>query len=425
MIERVSGKPYEQYITDHLLKPLGMAHSAATQPLSAALTAQMSKGYRYNNGDYRVADFEWAAASPAAPVRSTATDMARFLMAHLNDGCVEDTCILRAETLAQMHRQQFTHHPALTGMAYGFIESEFNGQRVLWHLGESARFSTLLALLPAEKVGLLVSYNTPMPDGRGVLTRFVDAFYPVESTPPTVQSIPGWEERATALQGSYVLARTAHTSPQKLVGWLSALSVQSVEPGVLAVGGLRYVEVEPGIFHQQDGDRILTYRQEGDQRWIFWGPFAYFRVPWTQTPLLQLGLAALCSLIFLSAWVAWSVDGWRRRRRNRSLSHGARMARWLAVVLGLLNVGLLGWFVVLMLGYSATYVFPAETVTLITRLYWLSVPLTAAVATMALWSWLRPQSHWGWRIHDSVVAVAGIAFLWFVTTWNLLAGLPI
>lgn len=420
IIERVSGESYEGYITDHLLEPLGMMHSAAVQPLPANLAAQMSTGYRYANGEYNALAFEWTAVPPAAAIRGTSTDVARFMLAHLNDGCVDGVCILQPETVAQMHQQQFTHHPTMTGMAYGFTESEFNGRRVLWHLGESAQFSTLLALLPDEEAGLLVSYNTPMPAGREVLVQFIDAFFPAEPANLSPRALPGWEERAEALRGTYVSSRTPHTSPQKLIGWLSALPVQPAEDGILTVGGMRFVEIEPGIFRQDNGDRTLTYRQDGDQTWLFWGPFAYFRVPWYQTPTVHLALAAVCALIFLIGWIAWPLHAWRARRNHRILPKGVQIARWLAATLGLLNLGLLAWFLLLLLNYAATLVFPAATVALITNVYWLSVPLTVAVLLGAIWAWVRRETHWIWRVYDSTVAAAGVAFLWFLSTWNLL-----
>jgi len=104
-----------------------------------------------------------------------------------------------------MHSLQFAHHPSLFGSAYGFVSSRFNGQRILWHMGESARFVTALALLPESDVGLLVSYNTPPADGTTILFRFLDVFYPIE--------------------------RVAHTSPQKVITWLGTLPVRATGEG--------------------------------------------------------------------------------------------------------------------------------------------------------------------------------------------------
>ncbi|MBI1299258.1 alpha/beta fold hydrolase [bacterium] len=425
IIERVSGEPFEAYITTHLLEPLGMTHSAAVQPLPSHLAADMSNGYRYATDSFSAADFEWTAAAPTAPIRGTSTDIARFLVAHLNDGCVDDVCILQAETVAQMHQQHFTHDPALTGMAYGFMEATVNGRRVLWHLGESARFSTLLAILPEEKAGLLVSYNTHMPAGRDVLVQFVDAFFPTDPIVPTAQGLSGWAERAALLQGTYISSRTPHSSPQKLVGWLSALPVQPEGSGILNVGNMRYVEVEPGLFRQDNGDRTLTYRQDGDQLWLFWGPFAYFKVPWYQTPMVHLGLVILCTVIFVLSWILGPVAIWRSRRHQSAPTKDVQIGIGLTAALGLLNLGLLTWFVLLMLNYSATLVYPSAAVAFITRLYWLAVPLTASILLVAVWSWVRRESHWGWRLYHLTAGVAGVAFVWFLTTWNLLAGLSI
>ena len=354
---------YERYVTEHLLEPLGTAHSAALQPLPAALRADMSKGYHVRrNGRHDALDFEWAAAAPAAAIRGTAPDLAQFMIAHLNDGCVEGGCILRPETVADMHRQQFTHHPALTGMAYGFVESQMNGQRILWHMGESARFVTVLALLPQEGVGLLVSYNTPPVDGRTILFRFLDEFYPVDRPARAASALPGWNERAGTIGGSYVSSRVALHSPQKVIGWLDTLSVRAAADGTLALGPQRYVETEPWLFHQQAGDRGLAHQERNGQPWLFWGPFAYRKVPWYQTLTFHGALVVMCALILVSGWLAWPLAAWRDARRGHTPSAGVRRARWLAVALGLLDLGLLAWFLSLMVAYGQTYAYPARAV---------------------------------------------------------------
>jgi len=425
IVERVSGESYEGYLNAHLLEPLGMRRSAAVQPLPPELADDMSKGYHYQAGRYDALDFEWVAAAPCAAVRGTATDIARFMIAHLNQGCVDGACILQTGTLADMHRQQFTHHPALTGMAYGFVESRVNGRRILWHLGESARFTTLLALLPEEGVGLLVSYNTPVSDGRAILFSFLDEFYPVDSAPLEARALPGWAQRTDAISGTYVPAQVAHTSPQKLIGWLGSLSVRAEDDGTLLVGERRYVETEPWLFHEQDGDRQITFGQEIGRQWLFWGPLAYFKVPWYQTLAFHLPLVAACVLIFVSAWVAWPIAAWINRRRDQSSSAGTRVSHWVAAGLGLINVGLLAWFVVLMLNYGETYIYPEDRVDLIVRLYWLAVPLTGAALVLMARAWTRREQHWAWRVHYTLVAIASVSFLGFLAFWNLLTGLPV
>jgi CubicO group peptidase (beta-lactamase class C family) len=419
ILELVSGKSYEQYITTHLLEPLGMAHSSAMQPLPHALAQEMSLGYHTRGGTYDALDFEWVAGAPCAAVRATAPDVARFMRAHLNGGCVEGSCILQAATLAEMHRRQFTHDPALAGMAYGFVEANFNGQRVLWHMGESARFVTVLALLPETNVGLLISYNTPPADGRTLMFQFLDTFYPVERAPLVATSAPGWTERAAVVRGSYVSTRSAHTTEQKVLAWLEAIPVQVTAAGELALGPQRYVETEPWLFQQRDGDRALTFRQDAGRTWLFWGPFAYFKLHWYESPLLHLGLWAASLLLFTSGWIAWPLAAWRARRRGMPTPQP--LARGLAAGLGLLVIGLLAWFVTLMLGFGTTYAYPAAAAALITRLLWLAVPLTLAVLVLAIRSWFRRDVSWVWRLHYNLITLASAALLWSLHFWNLLA----
>jgi CubicO group peptidase (beta-lactamase class C family) len=425
IVERVSNVGYEQYITEHLLDPLGMTRSAAVQPLPAALREDMSKGYHYRNGRHDALDFEWVAAAPAAAIRGTATDLSQFMIAHLNDGCVEGACILRPETAADMHRQQFTHHPAMTGMAYGFVESQMNGQRILWHMGESARFVTVLALLPEKGVGLLVSYNTPPRDGRTVMFRFLDEFYSVDRTMRAASALSGWTERAREMSGAYVSSRVALHSPQKIIGWLDTLSLRAAANGALTIGAQHYVEVEPWLFHQQGGDRGLALQQKDGQTWLFWGPFAYRKVAWYHTLTFHVALVAACALVFVSGWLAWPLATWIGARRGHAPSADVRRARWLAAALGLLDLGLLGWFLSLMVTYGDTYAFPARTVDLVVRLNWLAAPLTLAVLVVAVRSWTRHKMPWTWNVHYTLIAISDIAFLWFLGFWNLLAGLPL
>jgi hypothetical protein len=350
--------------------------------------------------------------------------MAKFMIAHLNQGKYGDTRILQNATCAAMQQKQFAHDPRLNGMGYGFMISEQNGQTITWHTGGSAHFSTMLALIPAENVGFFVSYNTPVADLYQPLVSFVDRFYP-QPTPAPIQPPADTADRITTLSGSYVSSRVAHHSSQKLAGWLSeALLVRPGADNTLQVGPRTYAEIEPVFFHQVDGPRTLTYRtdEQGRVTQLFWGQFAFFKVPWYQTASTQLLVAVVLLLTMLTAVLAWAVDWFLRRRRGRvSFSRRVQAARWTAVGLGLFNTGLFAWFFVAMLGFAETFVFPSATMTFITRLWWLSIPLTAALVIFTVLIWRHHIWRMAWRIHYTLVTVAGVIFFWFLMNWNLLA----
>ena len=429
IIERVSGEPYAQYITDHILVPLAMKRSAAVQPLPPALMTDLAKGYHYRNGQYSAVDFEWVADAPAAPVHTTATDMANFMIAYLNQGRFGDTQILQPATSAAMLQKQFAHDPHVNGMGYGFLISTQNDQTIAWHAGGSAYFNTMLALIPADNVGFFISYNTPIGDLHQPLVSFVDHFYP--AAPVSAVAPPAdTDERIAALSGSYVSARVAHQSSQKLVTWQAeALTVQPGPDHTLLVGARTYTEIEPGLFRQINGPRLLTYRTDaqGAVTQLFFGQFAYFKIPTYQTVFFQLGLAAGALLIMFTGVIAWPIAWLVRRRRGQraapSTTSWSGAARWTASLLALFNTALLAWLVVALLAYADTLVYPATLLVRLTQLWWINVPAVLALLTFTVVAWRQPTWHILWRIHYTLVTLAALFFVAFLLNWHLLAGL--
>ena len=53
IVERVSGQPFNEYIEEHIFKPLEMNNSTFRQPLPENLAPQMSKGYKLGIGRSR------------------------------------------------------------------------------------------------------------------------------------------------------------------------------------------------------------------------------------------------------------------------------------------------------------------------------------------------------------------------------------
>jgi hypothetical protein len=283
----------------------------------------------------------------------------------------------------------------------------------------------MLALLPEQHTGLFVSYNTPF-DPRETLSAFLDHYYPLKEKPPP-QPPPGFSARADRFAGTYISTRVAHTSPQKIVGWIDPLKVSAGSQDIVLqtpFGEQRYAEIEPGLFEQVDGERRLTFREDDQGRvtHLFWGPIALFKASWYQTLEFQLPFVVACLVLFVSTLIVFPVAFLVRRRRGKDEmpSRRASVARWLAAITSALNLVLPAWFLLLLLEYAETYVWPTETVSIITRLWLLSVPLTLGVVALAVLAW--KDRYWGMvgRMHYTLVALATVVFVLFLNYWNLI-----
>ena len=137
--------------------------------------------------------FEVVVPFPAGSLSSSGADMARFMIAHLQDGQLGDARILRPETARLMHSRLFALDQAANAMAYGFYEESRNGHRIIGHGGDTVYFHSDLHLMPDAGVGFFVSHNSlgrgqPLP--RTTLWEmFLDRYFPSTSPPePTLGS---------------------------------------------------------------------------------------------------------------------------------------------------------------------------------------------------------------------------------------------
>ena len=159
LVEQTSGMPFYRFIDENIFQPLGMTHSSFWQPLPPGYNSRRATGYFYKDGVYQAGQFQYFQLVPASSMSATAADIAQFMIRHLQNGRYGNSRILKESTALEMHRQHSTNDPRLPGMTYGFQERALNGQRLLVHSGGTRYFSSLVALIPEQDVGLFVSYN--------------------------------------------------------------------------------------------------------------------------------------------------------------------------------------------------------------------------------------------------------------------------
>ncbi|MEA3275141.1 MAG: serine hydrolase domain-containing protein [Pseudomonadota bacterium] len=427
IIERVSGLPFEGYIEQHILDPLGMSSSSFRQPLPPELAARLATGYRVS---LEPGDFEWDLAVPAGALSATAADMARFLIAHLQKGRFGTTRILREHTAEAMQRRQFTNHPAVSGLTYGFQELHIAGHRVLAQPGDMLHFTAALFLLPEHDLGLYVAYNrgraadAPME----LLQTFVGRFF---ASPPWLLSAPVAmsDSDVGRFAGSYRSTRRNETGLKKLQKLFTPVRVRVAGPGVLHISGLAvvpeslWIETERGVFRDRSSPEILAFREDASGRatHLFEGNFpiaGYTRLPWYGAPELHYALLAICTPLFFLTPLGWSVSLLRHPYRGGALlAQRARVAAGSMCVVNLLFLA--GIVVVIAKGRELLFgITPLARAVLLLPL--LSAVLTGLTLVLAAIAWRRGYwSLWG-RLHYSVVALFGLAFIGSLHYWNLL-----
>jgi CubicO group peptidase (beta-lactamase class C family) len=431
IVERVAGIPFDQYIENNILAPLGMTHTTTRQPLPDALAQDMSQGYKFVDGAYEAQDFERIIVAPAGSVSASAADMARFMIAHLQNGRYGDAAILQEATARLMHSQLFTHDPRLTGMAYGFIEMDMNSQDIIGHGGDTAWFHSMLALLPEHNLGIFVSTNS---EGGGNITvammqAFIDHYFPQPA--PAITPPADFSQRAGRFTGSYRMNRMSYTTSEKIVALFSAIDIQTADDGMLAIntpfGKQRFVEIEPLVFRQVDGNTQVVFREDnqGAIKYGFYGLMPIFvleKLEWYETPTFHFILFGVCGLLFLTILFAAPIGFFVNRSRpdRKPQPRLALLARLAAGGLVILSFFFLISFIMTLNNMVALLTGEAPLLSILPAISIVIALLAVGMVVFTVLAW--KNRYWGvaGRIHYTLVTLAAAAFVWFLYFWNLL-----
>ena len=437
IVERVSGRPFSDYVAENIFKPLGMARSTFVQPLPADFIPAMSNGYR-RASDSEPVSFEVVVPFPAGSLTTTSTDMAKFMLAHLQEGSLGDGRILRPETVRLMHSRLFALDPAANGMAHGFYEETRNGHRIVGHGGDTIAFHSDLHLIPDAGVGFFISYNS---GGKGEVSprsmiweAFLDRYFPFNPTAePTLESA---KDDARAVSGNYMVSRRSDTSFLKVATILGGTDVAARDDGTIEIPSLtepngnpkRWREVAPMTFRDVNGQDLAIFKPDADgvMQLILPYPFMVFKRvgTWENSKILLpvVGVSLLIMLLLLLLTpIAWLV----RRHYGRTLE--------LTPLQRKLRIGI--WIV-----FALDLIFVAAFVGLITyamshidilsdsgnKWFWLIqlVGVLGAIGTLlvlfnAVNAWFGGRRIWG-KLQATLLALACVGFLWFVYVGNLL-----
>ncbi len=437
IVECVSGQPWEEYIEQKIVKPLEMTHTLVRQPAKEQLPGDLSKGYEWNGEQFVEKGFEYVPASPAACISASARDMSQFMLAHLNNGKVGDTSILKPETVRRMREPLFRHDEKISPMGNGFIEEKHNGLTLVGHGGDTICFHSTLQLIPEKGVGVFLSYNTTTSGGEReqVLKAFLDRYFPV-TLPARGKSIAGFAERARQVAGEYGNTRHSHTTIAKLAALMmgTTVKVNDDETLTIAAGGntRRYVEVKPLHYRELDGTREMVFQTDSQGNVVHLfnanSPYSSFiKRKWYEESMMQGGMLAVCAALFLTAILSWPAVAWNLRGVNTTpvlrsgLSAFLSWMGWLMCLVSVVFAAMLAMTLSDAEGTEGIVFGMTSRVKIMLLIPQVIVVLTGATLLGALFAWCIRYWRFMGRLHYTLVALAGTGFVWFLYNWNLMS----
>ena len=162
IIEKVSNKSYENYITENVFEPLNMSNSAAT--LEKSIENGLISGYENWFGinvktkpKYPKNDGGWISV-PAGYLSASTADLGKYLQMYLNGG----RGIISSESIVKMFYDSVrvdASIPYSYGMGWTLIQEPLK-EPALRHSGLVETGMSVVYILPESEIGIAIAVNT-------------------------------------------------------------------------------------------------------------------------------------------------------------------------------------------------------------------------------------------------------------------------
>lgn len=179
VIERVSGRTWEQFVQERILSRVGMTASTVrhSDAGSAGGNDDVASTHAEVNGRMQViGPMTSDNTNPAGGINAGARDIAKWLLVQLDSGKLADGSRLVSARTAREIWTGVT--PMATGpaaaeigplakqfnlYALGFQTNDFRGRKLLWHTGGLPGYLSFVAFIPEARVGVAVLTNSETP----------------------------------------------------------------------------------------------------------------------------------------------------------------------------------------------------------------------------------------------------------------------
>lgn len=455
IVEEVSGMNCAEYINKNIFYPLGMMNTSFN-----INSPELAKGYVSTSGKLEMRELKgYFNLYPVGGILSTADDMAKYMIAHLNNGEYNGNRILKEDMAIEMHSRHAGFDPVLPGTCYGFCEKSINGQRIIGHDGYSPDgFSTELSLLTDHNIGIFVSINQG--SNNSFPQEFTDKFIEhysayfeqirIDKTESDSMSpefnLDGGVDKAQFkgsidknIEGTYRFGDYTRSTLNKgdLFGVGADVTVSVYEDGRIVINetdpftGEKSVsnaqQVAQMVFKKEDGSYVvfkkdnkgkISYMAQTSDSWHG----TYERISWYDENSFQIGLFTAGIIILLFECILCLVFCIRSFvNRSKSKKHSLKIVKFLSLLSGLNSLLNIMYFAISMMtwGERLRYGMPLDAELL------LLIPIITTIMSAVLFIgsiivWNKKAGSLLFRVNTSAAAATGLVFVWIYSYWNML-----
>ncbi len=432
IVELVSGLPFETYMKENLLDPLEMLNSTFDPKVIRQFEEkeQLAVGYEYF-GSLVAAPMNYQFNKPAAGMRASTVDMANFVNMLLQKGRFKGQQILGEEYVEMLTTPQFKNHKGLLGIGYSIREVDLAGQRVWTQNGGWQGFNNDFYLLKAHQLGIATSANANDQEiAERVFEYILEKHFPSSTKKTQLKALP-LPKNAKEFVGTYrsnIHAREAITKLGILIGFVGEYEITLANDSLYHDG--RPMTYHGDLLFSYRGNTIAFQREGGKIKRMARNNFVYDTYDkvgfFEQVSFHQMLLIVILLLIVIQLLVSLvSVFVKKRKPINEWTADQSRYLKRAKRVLTTFNG--LGILFLLVNAYALTaqnfYDFQFGATPMLKLASVLSIALLILLPFVLLMAVLVYRkgfwSKWG-RLYYSMMALNGVAFVWFLNFWNLI-----
>jgi CubicO group peptidase (beta-lactamase class C family) len=167
IIEEVSGLSWEEFIQINVLDALDMQNSTSDfERRKTSNTVIPHRFIDYENGQIKPASESFPLSNgPAGGIRSTTSDMSKYIKLLLNKGIMNSETIVQPSTIQELWEPHirswdyWTREGSFSAYGLGWFLTDYAAKRIMFHPGGGGGVTSLISLMPSEDIGVIVLTN--------------------------------------------------------------------------------------------------------------------------------------------------------------------------------------------------------------------------------------------------------------------------